>query len=439
MEQGRARQLPDRDHRATSSPTRTKTATPLVDKILDTAGQKGTGKWTGISSLDLGMPVTLIAEAVYARCLSAHEGRARRGVARCSTGPKRQRRRRPQGVHRRRPRRALRVEDHLATRRATCCCARPRRSTSWNLNYGGIALMWRGGCIIRSRVPRQDQGGLRQESAARRTCCSTTSSASAIERVPGRPGGSVDRHGGRSTASRCRRSRTALAFYDGYRTRAAAGEPAAGAARLLRRAHLRAHRQAARRVLPHQLDRPRRPRLLRHLQRLIGRSTGMNIRSEYPRKTARSIFFRSGALVHRLDPGIIPFRKAHECQIHVSGGEFNCAANLADCFRPEDRRRHRDGRLPDRRSDRRARPGDGREAVLQAVQAQRRERPEHGDRLQRPRPRRPRARRLLQPRRTKPARCSSPATSTGRRSSAAACAGSTAAASSRRSRRPPAS
>src|SRR5262245_20149700 len=40
-----------------------------------------------------------------------------------------------------------------------------------------------------------------------------------------------------------------------------------------------------------------------------------------------------GALVHRLDPGIIPFRKAHECRIHVSGGEFNVAANLADCFR----------------------------------------------------------------------------------------------------------
>jgi 2-dehydro-3-deoxygluconokinase len=40
-----------------------------------------------------------------------------------------------------------------------------------------------------------------------------------------------------------------------------------------------------------------------------------------------------GALVHRLDPGIIPFRKAHECQIHVSGGEFNVAANLSDCFR----------------------------------------------------------------------------------------------------------
>src|SRR5258708_7912402 len=54
---------------------------------------------------------------------------------------------------------------------------------------------------------------------------------------------------------------------------------------------------------------------------------GMNIRP------AASLDFLSiGALIHRLDPGIIPFRKAHECQIHVSGGEFNVAANLADCF-----------------------------------------------------------------------------------------------------------
>ncbi len=43
-------------------------------------------------------------------------------------------------------------------------------------------------------------------------------------------------------------------------------------------------------------------------------------------------FVSLGALIHRLDPGIVPFRKATQCQIHVSGGEFNCAANLADCF-----------------------------------------------------------------------------------------------------------
>src|SRR5512143_2295800 len=56
-------------------------------------------------------------------------------------------------------------------------------------------------------------------------------------------------------------------------------------------------------------------------------SYGLNIRSE-----GALDFVSLGALVHRLDPGIIPFRKASECRIHVSGGEFNCAANLADCF-----------------------------------------------------------------------------------------------------------
>ncbi len=56
-------------------------------------------------------------------------------------------------------------------------------------------------------------------------------------------------------------------------------------------------------------------------------SSGLEIRKE-----AELDFLSLGALVHRLDPGIIPFRKATECQIHVSGGEFNVAANLADCF-----------------------------------------------------------------------------------------------------------
>jgi len=55
---------------------------------------------------------------------------------------------------------------------------------------------------------------------------------------------------------------------------------------------------------------------------------GLNIKEK-----AALDFVSLGALIHRLDPGIIPFRKATECKIHVSGGEFNCAANLADCFR----------------------------------------------------------------------------------------------------------
>ena len=56
-------------------------------------------------------------------------------------------------------------------------------------------------------------------------------------------------------------------------------------------------------------------------------STGLTVRAE-----GALDFLALGALIHRLDPGVIPFRKAHTCELHVSGGEFNTAANLADCF-----------------------------------------------------------------------------------------------------------
>ena len=101
----------------------------------------------------------------------------------------------------------------------------------------------------------------------------------------------------------------------------------------------------------------------------------------------------------------------------------------------EDRHRHRHGRLPHRRADRRARAGDGRHALLQALRPRRRARAEHGHRLLRPRPRRARPGRLLQPLERGRGPAQGRATSTGRRSSRAACAGSTAAASSPRSPR----
>ena len=129
----------------------------------------------------------------------------------------------------------------------------------------------------------------------------------------------------------------------------------------------------------------------------------MSYGPEYSQEGALD-FLSLGALVHRLDPGIIPFRKATECQIHVSGGEFNCAANLADCFGLKTGIATAMVDYPDRRPDRRARARDGREALLQALQAQRRERAEHGDGLQRPRPGRARAGGLLQPLATKPRR-----------------------------------
>ena len=124
-------------------------------------------------------------------------------------------------------------------------------------------------------------------------------------------------------------------------------------------------------------------------------------------------FLSLGALVHRLDPGIIPFRKATACDIHVSGGEFNFAANLADCFRLSTGVASAMVDYPIGDLIAGARPRDGRDAVLQEVRARRRPRPEHGHRLQRPRPRRPRRRSSSTTARTRRRRSSSRATSTG--------------------------
>jgi 6-phosphogluconate dehydrogenase len=122
---------------------------PIVDKILDTAGQKGTGKWTGISSLDLGVPVTLIGEAVYARCLSAmkeervHAAQVLSGPSRC---PIENRKGFIEDV-----RSALYCSKMISYAQGYMLLREAAKEYKWNLNFGGIALMWRGGCIIRSR------------------------------------------------------------------------------------------------------------------------------------------------------------------------------------------------------------------------------------------------------------------------------------------------
>jgi 6-phosphogluconate dehydrogenase len=122
---------------------------PLVDKILDTAGQKGTGKWTCISSLDLGIPVTLIGEAVYSRCLSAIKDE-RVAASSVLRGPERkalsQRAEFIENV-----RRALYCSKIISYAQGYMLMREAAREQGWNLNFGGIALMWRGGCIIRSR------------------------------------------------------------------------------------------------------------------------------------------------------------------------------------------------------------------------------------------------------------------------------------------------
>lgn len=124
------------------------TGEPLVEKILDTAGQKGTGKWTAVSALDLGVPLTLIGEAVFARCLSAQKEQ-RVAASREIRGPI--------------PsysgsvdelvndiRQALYASKIVSYAQGFSLMLEASTEYGWELNPGEIALLWRGGCIIRS-------------------------------------------------------------------------------------------------------------------------------------------------------------------------------------------------------------------------------------------------------------------------------------------------
>ena len=120
----------------------------MVDKILDTAGQKGTGKWTAIAALDEGIPLTLIGEAVFARCLSAIKEER---VAAAKVFP----RETPQQADAKAElvdaiRQALFASKIVSYAQGYSLMRAAAKTYGWNLNYGGIALMWRGGCIIRS-------------------------------------------------------------------------------------------------------------------------------------------------------------------------------------------------------------------------------------------------------------------------------------------------
>jgi len=120
----------------------------VVDKILDTAGQKGTGKWTAVSALDLGIPLTLIGEAVFARCLSAQK-KERVIASKQLTGPK------PAFTGDKAAfindlKNALYASKIVSYAQGYLLMREAAKEYKWNLNNGGIALMWRGGCIIRS-------------------------------------------------------------------------------------------------------------------------------------------------------------------------------------------------------------------------------------------------------------------------------------------------
>jgi 6-phosphogluconate dehydrogenase len=119
-----------------------------LDQILDTAGQKGTGKWTAVTALDLGQPLTLIGEAVFARCLSALKDE-RVAASKVLQGP-------PSAFDGDKPqliedlRQALYASKIVSYAQGYQLMRSAAEEYGWSLNYGGIALMWRGGCIIRS-------------------------------------------------------------------------------------------------------------------------------------------------------------------------------------------------------------------------------------------------------------------------------------------------
>lgn len=121
---------------------------PLIDKILDTAGQKGTGKWTAVTALDLGIPLTLIGEAVFSRCLSALKNE-RVKASKILSGPEKVYQG-DSGAFISDLKEALYASKIVSYAQGYSLMKAAAEEFGWNLNYGGIALMWRGGCIIRS-------------------------------------------------------------------------------------------------------------------------------------------------------------------------------------------------------------------------------------------------------------------------------------------------
>ena len=240
-----------------------------MDKILDTAGQKGTGKWTVINSLDLGIPITLMAEAVYARCVSALKDE-RVKAARKLKGP------RPAltNIAANPEKKKAFITDIVSALYASKIVSYAQgymlmraaaAEYKWNLNYGGIALMWRGGCIIRSRFLGKIKEAYDKNPKLTNLLLDDYFRGeikTLAERLAQHRGdGGEEGHSGAGVQH-------GAGVLRPLSHAPSAGEPAAGAARLFRRAHLRARRQAARRVLPHQLDRPRRHDQQQHLQRV---------------------------------------------------------------------------------------------------------------------------------------------------------------------------
>jgi len=122
----------------------------VVDNILDTAGQKGTGKWTAMNALDLGQPVTLIGESVFARCLSALKDQ-RVKASKILKGPEESKDKVDKKEFIEAVRQALFASKIVSYAQGFTLIRAAAEEYKWNINYGAVALMWRGGCIIRSK------------------------------------------------------------------------------------------------------------------------------------------------------------------------------------------------------------------------------------------------------------------------------------------------
>ena len=213
MEQGRPRVLPHRDHRARCSrQVDAKTGKPLVDVIVDDAGQKGTGRWTVKSALDLGVPVTGIAEAVFARALSGSVAQ-RHGTTGLASGDLGEKpsdgREFIEDV-----RQALYASKIVAYAQGFDQIPAGSAEYDWDIKPGDLATIWRGGCIIRAKFLNRITEAYDEDpdlptlivAPYFRSAGSRRSTAGAASSSP-RP----------CSASRSQGFRSSLSYYDGLR------------------------------------------------------------------------------------------------------------------------------------------------------------------------------------------------------------------------------
>ncbi|KAH3899312.1 6-phosphogluconate dehydrogenase, decarboxylating 1 [Saccharomycodes ludwigii] len=190
--------------------------TPLVEKILDTAGQKGTGKWTAINALDLGMPVTLIGEAVFSRCLSALKEERIRASTKL-LGPEI-----PKDAVKDKQafiddlEQALYASKIISYAQGFMLIRQAGKDYGWKLNNPAIALMWRGGCIIRSIFLGEITKAYRADPDLENLLFDKFFTDALNKAQPGwrRSIGLATSYGVPTPAFS-----TALAFYDGYRSK----------------------------------------------------------------------------------------------------------------------------------------------------------------------------------------------------------------------------